>query len=194
MYCISCSSPLYFNFSSRVCSSCDNGFMFDAVSKTCLLDASQVYFESSLNGIPNYIGSPPLIASAQGKVVSSCPVEKPFSSGQQCVACGLPQFFNFQTNQCELCNPDLQFDLPSKSCQPRNSNAPQKNSNIASVSNFMYNLPAYDPALPTCDAQAPFFNGMACTACALPSFFNFRTLACQVCPPEQHFNPTNRQC
>lgn len=110
MYCISCTLPLFFNFSSQVCSACDSSYSFDINTKDCVLDPSKVYFTNSLNGVSNYIGNPPIIADLSNKVTKACPAEKPFSNGKQCVECSSPKFYNFQSNQCEKCSNNLIFN------------------------------------------------------------------------------------
>lgn len=73
MNCISCSLPLFFNFSSNVCSACDISYMFDTNTKTCIIDLSKVYYSNSLNGVNNYIGSPPILANSNDKIIKACP-------------------------------------------------------------------------------------------------------------------------
>ncbi len=73
MYCISCTLPLFFNFSSQVCSACDSSYSFDINTKECVLDPSKIYFTNSLNGVSNYIGNPPIIADLSNKVTKACP-------------------------------------------------------------------------------------------------------------------------
>ena len=70
----------------------------------------------------------------------------------------------------------------------------QYNSNIAQANNFMGQVPAYNPALLTCSAGTPFFDGFACITCTPPNYFDFSTFACQPCPSGTTFNPSNRLC
>lgn len=42
----------------------------------------------------------------------------------------------------------------------------------------MYAMPQYNDTLLTCDSNAPYFNGAACIACNLPSYFNFKSFNC----------------
>lgn len=169
--------------------------MFDSLSKQCVVDASKIYYSSSLNGVSNYIGTPPILASTKGKVVRPCPANTPFSNGMQCVECSTPKFFNFITNLCEKCSNDLIFNISSKSCSPKlDSATAQKNSNIGNINNFMYAMPLYNDSLSTCDQKAPFFNGAACISCDLPLYFNFKTLQCEGCPSGLKFNSQNRLC
>lgn len=58
----------------------------------------------------------------------------------------------------------------------------------------MFAMPQYNDSLMTCDAAAPYFNGLACVSCLLPSYFNFKTLYCETCHSGQFFNPQNRLC
>lgn len=74
--------------------------MFNSVDKKCEVDPSKVYYTSSLNGVNNYAGNPPNIPSNNDKKVLGCPSTAPFSTGQVCLNCSVPHFFNFQTNQC----------------------------------------------------------------------------------------------
>lgn len=152
--------------------------MFDLQTKKCVTDPSKVYYTSSLNGVSNYAGTPPNIPPNNDKKVIGCPVETPFSNGKQCLACPLPRFYNFQTNQCELCSSQLIFDTNTKSCVPKTTTSTSRNSNIEKASNFMGRLPAYNSSLLTCPEGSPYFNGVACTTCQQPSYFNFQTLTC----------------
>lgn len=100
MNCISCTLPLFFNFTSQVCSACDTSDMFDIKTRTCVLDPTKIYYSNSLNGVTNYIGNPPILADTPNKVIRACPPETPFSTGKQCIQCSPPSFYNFQANQC----------------------------------------------------------------------------------------------
>jgi len=80
MNCISCSLPLYFDFTTSACSTCPTSEKFDPATKKCILDASKVLYVSSLSGVSNYIGSPPNIPSTTDKKILGCPVDKPFSN------------------------------------------------------------------------------------------------------------------
>jgi hypothetical protein len=59
--------------------------MFDTNSKTCIIDASKIYYTNSLNGVNNFIGTPPILASTTGKITQSCPQNTPFSNGKICM-------------------------------------------------------------------------------------------------------------
>lgn len=130
MNCISCSLPLYFNFTSSTCSSCPASEKFEPSTKSCVLDASKVLYVSSLSGVSNYIGTPPNVPASTDKKILGCPADTPFSNSQQCVACVLPRFFNFQTNQCELCAIDLTFDVNLKKCVAKTPTSESRNNNL----------------------------------------------------------------
>lgn len=74
--------------------------MFDPINKTCVIDPTKVTYVSSVSTATNYIGSPPNIPVDNSKTILGCPTNAPFSNGSVCITCNLPQFFNFQTNQC----------------------------------------------------------------------------------------------
>lgn len=192
--CLSCSLPLYFNFSSNVCSACGINYLFDITSQTCMVDPTKIYYSNSLNGVSNYIGLPPILTNSSNKIVNSCPPEAPFSSGKVCISCSVPKFYNFNTNNCEMCGSGLTFNSTTMSCQLVTLSSSAQNSNVENASNFMYQMPQFNSSLSTCTASAPFFNGMSCVSCSLPSFFNFKTLTCTNCLPQQSFNAQNRQC
>ena len=95
-----------------------------------MLDITKVLYVSSLSGVTNYIGNPPNAPATTDKKILGCPVDKPFSNGQQCVACEMPKFFNFQTNQCELCATDLSFDLNFRKCVAKTTTSMSRNNNL----------------------------------------------------------------
>jgi len=167
---------------------------FNISTGTCTINPAMVYYTSSINGISNYIGLPPNIPANNNKIVMGCPNSTPFANGVGCVACSLPNFYNFQFNACEICRTGLTFDTTTKSCIPQTSVSNQYNSNIAIANNFMGIVPAYNPALLTCSPGTPFFDGLACITCSAPNYFDFTTLSCQPCPSGTVFNPSNRLC
>ena len=95
IHCISCSLPFFFNFSVNACQGCKSYDIYNATTRSCVLNPTQVYYTSSLNGVNNYIGLPPNIPANNTKKVMGCPSSTPFSNGAQCVSCPLPQFYNF---------------------------------------------------------------------------------------------------
>jgi hypothetical protein len=192
--CISCTLPFFFNFSSNLCGACSSQLVFDAGTKQCVVNPLLVYYTSSLNGVANYLGLPPNLPPNNNRTVLGCPSSAPFSDGQRCLSCPLPNFYNFQTNHCELCPPGLVFSTLSRTCVPRTSANNSRNSNLVGAGNFMGQVPPYDPALLTCPAGSPFFDGLACITCQLPAYFDFLSLACQNCPAGTAFNAHVRLC
>ena len=91
---------MYFNFTVNACEACSVSMEFNVTTGTCVLNPAMVYYTSSVNGVNNYIGVPPNIPPNNNKVVMGCPASQPFSNGVGCVACSLPNFYNFQTNAC----------------------------------------------------------------------------------------------
>lgn len=49
--------------------------------------------------------------------VHNCPEDKPFYDEDECVACELPHYFNFNSNNCEVCNPGSEFDVNEHKCK-----------------------------------------------------------------------------
>ena len=45
----------------------------------------------------------------------------------------------------------------------------------------------YENVVP-CDDDKPFSDGEECIECLFPSYFNFNTNLCEVCPSEYTFN------
>jgi hypothetical protein len=88
--CISCSLPMYFSFLSNSCEACQNDFVFDSPSKSCITNS---FFLSNLTGVENFIGSP--LSPLPYDSIKTCPSSTPFSNGKQCLSCKLPQFFHF---------------------------------------------------------------------------------------------------
>lgn len=45
-----------------------------------------------------------------------------------------------------------------------------------------------------CPTQNPYFDGLECVSCALPSYWNFHVMACEICPPGMQFSTDNQVC
>jgi hypothetical protein len=158
------------------------------------VDPSQVYYQTSLNGVTNYAGTPPNLPTNNTKTVLGCPPNEPFSDGTRCLACPLPRFFNFQTSQCELCPSQQTFDTVLKSCRPASSSTNARNSNIEKASNFRGRVPLYNSSLLSCPEGSPYFNGAACITCQSPAYYDFEKAYCQHCGTGLSFNVHSRQC
>lgn len=145
--CLSCMLPSYFDFNTLQCKTCQPNYIFSNSKKTCEVDSTKVYY-ISLTAKNNYIGNPPNTPS--DTLTSVCPLEKPYSSRNICQACDLPNFFNFLTNNCEVCSNDMTFSIESRTCISKTTNSSFQNSNINTVTNFMYQIPSYQTTATTC--------------------------------------------
>jgi hypothetical protein len=55
----------------------------------------------------NYKGTIPNFNSQ----LATCPTDKPFFNGNQCIACSLPSYVNFNTLTCTNCNSGYSFNV-----------------------------------------------------------------------------------
>jgi hypothetical protein len=122
--------------------------------------------------------------------VTQCPSISPFFNGQTCISCPLPYYFNFQSNNCEVCAAEMKFDVNLKQCVQLSTN--QMNNNMAAMNNYMGTIPNFNSSLATCPTSQPFFNGNQCITCTLPNFVNFNTLSCTTCNINYTFNIYNK--
>ena len=192
--CLSCSLPFYFNFTANACQGCTSYNMFNTTTKSCVINPAQIYYTSSLTGVNNYIGLPKAVPFNNNKKIVPCPPNTPFSNGIQCLACTFPQFYNFQTNLCEVCKTGMVFDTLTRTCIARTSLNASRNSDITVATNFMGTVPPYNNLLMTCPPTTPYFDGLSCVTCMPPMYFDFTILSCLSCNPNFTFNPTTRQC
>lgn len=66
--------------------------------------------------------------------LTTCPQDAPYFDGSSCIACLLPNYFDFQTEKCLTCGKDYHFDQKDKECKPANNSVsphyPAYNSNL----------------------------------------------------------------
>jgi hypothetical protein len=89
--CITCYLPNYWNDTSKTCLSCPAGTNYDTSMKTCLTCPAG-YTYNSVSFL--------CTATSTNPPVGGCPSNAPFWNGQQCVTCYLPQYWNYNTNNC----------------------------------------------------------------------------------------------
>jgi hypothetical protein len=87
--CITCNLPNYWNYNSNSCVSCPVGTNYDTFQKLCLTCPSGQTFDFNLYTCITSSGTS-----------GNCPATAPFWNGQQCVTCYLPQYWNYNTNNC----------------------------------------------------------------------------------------------
>ena len=58
----------------------------------------------------------------------------------------------------------------------------------------MGQVPPYNSNLLTCPPGTPYFNGVSCITCSIPSYFDFTLLSCLNCNPGFTFNINTRLC
>jgi hypothetical protein len=79
----------------------------------------------------NFIGQIPDF----NNTLATCPNDKPFFNGINCIQCVLPNYVDFNTMKCQSCNPNYNFNIANRQCTANN---PQFYTNIR-VSNIFYN-------------------------------------------------------
>ena len=136
---------MYFSFLSNTCEQCKNDGIFDPISKACITSS---FFLSNLTGVENFIGSP--LSPLPYDNIKTCPSTTPFSNGQLCLSCLLPDFFNFEQMACQSCPKDYNFDTKTHSCISTNVNAITINSNLVGNRNFIGKIPLYSNLFENC--------------------------------------------
>ena len=93
--CINCSDPTpLFDLGASQCTACQANEYFVPQSPSCL--------NSNCQGGSVY-------NNATNQCI--CPGDRPFSNGQICVSCYLPNYWNKDTLSCESCGPNAVFDV-----------------------------------------------------------------------------------
>jgi hypothetical protein len=128
--CISC--PILYNVAAKKCASCPSGSSLNQNIHQCDTSSGETIIKNSNSAASNFIGNVPNpIAN-----LSSCPNDSPYFDGNQCIACAIPNYFDYSNSVCLTCGYGLQFDLTSKICKPPNNSVnpqfPKLNSNLAS--------------------------------------------------------------
>ena len=185
-----------FDLKTKKCSSCPNGV--DPKTHVCkAIIAKKFKPVSSIKGkvvlqpnqnstdLNDYMNSP-------GDL---CPEDKPFSTGDDCIACYAPtDLFNLSTKKCtscpngynttiHQCNPASETFKPVASIKDKV--VLQPNQNVTDLNNYM-NSPG-----DLCPTDKPFSIGSSCIQCSDPKpFFDLQSKSCISCD----LNITTHKC
>lgn len=128
--------------------------------------------------------------------MTNCPLSRPFFVGTECIAC--PQefpVFNLLQRRCISCGPGGSVDTVTRKCVMK---GPTLKTNYDAPNYSLEGLARIPPAPPTatqtCPISTPFFNGVKCIACALPSYFSVLNGFCKNCPNGQIFDALQKKC
>lgn len=115
--CIACALPAYYNIQTLICSLCPEGQGFSLAQGACIDKRffQTVYTTVISSNVQNYYGTPPKTDPAYQNV-TACPADHPYSTGQTCIQCQLPSYFNFEILACQNCPPDFRFDVSTHKC------------------------------------------------------------------------------
>mgnify|MGYP002080080676 CR=1 FL=1 len=67
---------------------------------------------SNMAVINNFFGTVP----AFNTQLSTCPSDRPFYDGNQCISCSLPQFIDFNSLTCKSCESGKTFNIDNRQC------------------------------------------------------------------------------
>lgn len=191
-HCVSC--QYIYDLSIKNCATCPQGSSYNHSIHQCDTSTGETVIKNSDPQASNYVGPHP----AQVTNLTTCPSSAPFFNGSACIACVVPNYFDFTRSLCAACPKDQQFDQNQHECKPLNNTvqptAPKFNSNIGSAQNYIGSPPAVEGGIASCPDKEPFFNGMNCISCTLPNYFNFTSNICNSCSISEIFNPTTKKC
>lgn len=135
-----------------------------------------------------------------------CPAEAPYYNNQSCVSCPPNTYFNYDSFQCQQCNPPLAFDINLHACITQ-ADPGQYQTSLASPNllygGYPYNQwqdtynqnKASNPKIADCPAAQPYFDGVNCIMC--PSYLPYFSLSlrtCQNCPDTAPYNSNLKDC
>lgn len=148
----------------------------------------------------NFVGKVPAYKSQ----FSQCPPEKRYFNGQICQSCDLPQYWNFDTNECKSCEKGLYFDKYARQCLYSPEGQKYK-TNLDATKNIYFNGDfeevkrevANSGNKSLCPSDKPFYDksSNSCINCEGDSnIFNYLKNHCMRCPDGTHFNEEYHIC
>ena len=199
--CMTCALPSFYNFNTNVCELCQPGLVFDVTTKTCIPQTSASFmYNSNIAQSTNFMGQVPPYNSA----LLTCSLTTPYFDGSTCVACSLPNYFDFATLTCQPCPPSTAFDPTNRLCTysspsyVTNLNNPNifYNGNYSALQTTL-SQSQLTYASVTCPGSTPFYDATTNTCIACPSstpVFNIKYNSCMNCGPQGFFDPTIHLC
>jgi hypothetical protein len=112
---------LLFDWSKKICTSCNNSFVYNSTTKHCDAPTFLVNNVANLSGIllpPNttlqqYQQS---LVSNQNANLVSCPLTTPFFDGSKCLSCPSNQYFSVTIRGCQTCPPQQIYNQTTCHC------------------------------------------------------------------------------
>lgn len=127
---------------------------------------------NNMDVISNFMGKIPDFNPA----LSTCPNDRPFYSGGQCISCTLPFYADFNTMKCTKCPFDYIFNAINRQCvvvRPNFYTDPK-------ASNIFYNG-NFEPVVQDIEKQKMQFVGIQQCPADKP-YFDATTGLCIICP------------
>lgn len=137
--------------------------------------------------------------------LSTCPAEKPFYDGNQCIACALPQYVDFNSLTCKSCDAGKIFSVDNRQCVFSTPSYYTRtsasnifyNGDFNTVINSIQSLKSKYPGIQECPSDNPFFNAQKniCINCA-PEYplWDIKYNRCILCPEYSTYNKDSRIC
>lgn len=103
-HCVSC--QYIYDVSLKNCATCPQGSSYNHSIHQCDTSSGETVIKNSYSSVGNYVGPRPAPVSN----LSTCPSSAPFFNGSLCLACSLPNYFDYSRSLCAACPPSQHFD------------------------------------------------------------------------------------